>query len=106
MPSLVQVFGYGEAMERLVKHLWNRSWGTMNRRDLWLFEVDDGWLVRMREGHLPIAEGAFAAETEAREMFDSIRDDSGITWKDITGVHAPRQDDPSEQADPEHADQV
>lgn len=78
-------------MERLEQHLWNRSWGTMNRRDLWLFETDDGWLVRMREGQQRSVENVFPDEDQARGMFESIRDDSGSVWKDITGVHAPRK---------------
>lgn len=77
-------------MERLVTHLWNRSHGTSFRRDLWLWEVDGGWKVAMKQGQQAPVDNVFATEAEAREMFNSIRDDSGVKWKDLTGVHQPR----------------
>lgn len=72
-------------MERLVKHLWNRSWGTSFRRDLWLWEVDGGWRVVMRQGQ-DETERVFADEAVAVRMFESIRDDSGSKWKDMTSL--------------------
>lgn len=71
-------------MERLVRHLWNRNHGSSFRRDLWLYEVDDGWKVAMRQGQGEPVENVFAKEEEAVEMFESIRDDSGSTWKEMT----------------------
>lgn len=68
-------------MYRTVEHWWNQSWGTMNRRDLWLLrdeEIppgDDGaWAMKVRLGK---DEGTFPYRTEAR-----VREDITILLSD------------------------
>lgn len=37
------MFGYRVVVEELVEHWWNRSWGSLTRRDVKLFHGPDGW---------------------------------------------------------------
>jgi hypothetical protein len=59
----------------------------MNRRDLWLYEVNGGWKVAMRQGQGKPTERVFASQQDAAAMFTSIERDAGGEWKDITAVH-------------------
>ncbi len=77
--------GYGPRVD-LIEHWWNGRWGTLNRRDVWLEQLDDGrfrvrwrsWDWRDRDGQY-ITRSAKVAVAAVRALVD----DGTETWKQL-----------------------
>jgi hypothetical protein len=68
---------------RLIWHLWNRSHGTVTRKDLWLWDNGDNtWTVEWRaDAHRDTGSRVFGdLEAAQRAVFDWTRQGD---WKDI-----------------------
>lgn len=72
-------------MRRLVEHWWNRSWGRMNRRDIWLYRNDDvpegaagAWTLRAHNGWHWEHDWTYADESEARGWLQRLLDTNDL----------------------------
>jgi hypothetical protein len=71
----------------LVGRWWNRQWGRLARRDIWLRTDDAGWHVQARHGDREVCFD-FEREYEARAMVDQLVKAAPGGWKDITRLAA------------------
>lgn len=74
---------YGGAVAQLVEHWWNRSWGTLTRRDVKLWYEDEVWLVEARNGkrEYRVAYPGTAGEEPARAQVAALTAEG--EWRQI-----------------------
>ena len=75
----------------LVERWWNKRWGRLARRDIWLERDGDQYRVRAREGGSDGSENAweYACEPDARAMVRQLIDSGGgiEQWNDLTSLY-------------------
>lgn len=85
----------------LICHWWNRSWGTMTRRDVWLERLPDGrFLIRWHGGAWTDRDGRYTArrpEVAIAVLRALLVPDQ--PWKEISRAHHRRPPDAT-PADP------
>ena len=81
---------YGESVEELRGRWWNKSYGRMARKDLWLWQDGSTWTVGARHGDSDgeLWRRPFDREDEARALIDSMMKRNGgrPTWLDMTSL--------------------
>jgi hypothetical protein len=82
----------GVVARELIERWWNGKWGTMGRRDIWVWRDGDTWRVRGRqrgEGgpEVNYEYTGVLAEPQARRMSQALRESPAGNkdqWRDIT----------------------
>jgi hypothetical protein len=79
---------YGTWMQEQRGRWWNRLYGRMARKDLWLWQDGPQWIVGAREGDADARtwRREFATEAPARALIDQIlaRNGGRKAWLDMT----------------------
>jgi hypothetical protein len=82
------MFRYSARVQRsLVERWWNGNFGRLARRDVWLWQLDNGtWLVEICQGGMDggrRAEWPYTDEAEARRMLDRCVETGGAGWRQL-----------------------
>jgi hypothetical protein len=85
-------------MEEQRGRWWNRHHGRLARKDLWLWQDDDLWVVGARSGGSDshMWRGEFDRESKARALIDQIlaRNGGRRAWLDMTKLTSPPSSQP------------
>ena len=76
---------------------WNRHWGRIARRDIWLTVEPERWVVRGRQGGDDGPEVKYDCrnEGEARAMVKRLMDAAPGDWRDLTEAMRLQRNRPS-----------
>jgi hypothetical protein len=81
---------YGDRVEELRGRWWNKSYGRMARKDLWLWQDGSTWTVGARHGDsgAEVWRRPFDREDKARALIDSMMKRNGgrAMWLDMTSL--------------------